>query len=97
MAFFGQKHGSKKCDVLDFQKFFFLRTKKVSFFSAKSESIISRLILIKFKLRKKLAFFGQKHGLTPLRKNGSFWTLKNSVFHSQNRFLFSLHVAKHFF
>ena len=100
MAFFGQKHGLtpfKKCDCLDFEKFYFLTTKKVSFFSAKSESIISRLILIKFKLRKKLAFFGQKHGLTPLEKNGSFWTLKNSVFCSQNRFLFSLHVAKHFF
>ena len=75
MAFYGQKHGLtrfKKCDVLDFQKFYFLRTKKVSFFSAKSESIISRLILIKFKLRKKLVFFGQKHGLTPLKKMGVF-------------------------
>ena len=100
MAFFGQKHGLtpfKKCFVFDLEKLYFLRTKKVSFFSARSESIISRLILIKFKLRKKLAFFGLKHGLTPLKKNRSFWTLKNAAFYSQNRFLFSLHVAKHFF
>ena len=65
MAFFGQKHGLtpfKKCDVLDFQKFYFLRTKKVSSFSAKSESTISRLILIKFKLRKYWHFLAKSMG-----------------------------------
>ena len=53
MAFFGQKYGLtplKKCDILEFEKFCFLRSKRF-FFSAKSESIVSRLILIKFKLK----------------------------------------------
>ena len=54
MAFFGQKHWFtplKMCDFLDFEIFYFLRSKKVSFFSAKSESIISGVILMKVKLR----------------------------------------------
>ena len=46
----------------------FFKVEKVSLFSAKSESIISRLILIKFKLRIKLVFFAKKYGLTPLKK-----------------------------
>ena len=72
--FFGQNHGLtplsplKKCYFLDFEKYCFLRSKKVSFSCAKLEDIISRLSLIKFKLRKKMAFFAQKHGLTPLKK-----------------------------
>ena len=52
MAFFGQKYGLtplQKCDILEFEKFCFLSSKR--FFSAKSESIVSRLILIKFKLK----------------------------------------------
>ena len=65
---------------MDFEKCCFLRSKKVSFFSAKSESIISRLILIKFKLRIKLVFFAKKYGLTPLKKKAILWTLKNAVF-----------------
>ena len=52
MAFFDQKHGLtplEKCNFLDFEKFFFLMPEKVSFSPAKSESIISSLILIKSK------------------------------------------------
>ena len=56
MTFFGQKHGLtplsplKKCYFLDFEKFCFLRSKKVSFFSAKLESIISRLFSLQCNL-----------------------------------------------
>ena len=35
-----------------------------------------------------MAFFDQKHGLTPLVRQ-IFWTLKNSVSYGQNRFFFS--------
>ena len=44
MAFFDQKHGLtrlEKCNFLDFEKFSLLMPKKISFFPAKSESIIS--------------------------------------------------------
>ena len=71
MAFFDQKHGLtplKKCVFLDFEKFCFLRSKKVFFFLCRVRKHYSRLILIKFKQRKKLAFFDQKHGLTRLEK-----------------------------
>ena len=44
MAFFDQS-----AFFLDFEKKFFLRSKKFCFFSAKLESIISMLILLKFK------------------------------------------------
>ena len=72
MAFFDQKHGLtplKKCVFFELWKILFFKVKNVSFFSAKWESIISRLILIKFKLKIKLAFFWQKYGLTPLKKS----------------------------
>ena len=49
----------------------FYSKKGVAFISSKSESIISRLILIKCK-QKKLAFFDQKDGLIPLKKNVIF-------------------------
>ena len=39
----------KKCDFLDFEKCCFLRSQKGSFFSAKTESIVSVLTVIKFR------------------------------------------------
>ena len=42
-----------------------------------------------------MAFFDQKHGLTPLEKR-IFWTLKNS-FSKSKRFLFPVEVSKHYF
>ena len=67
MAFFGQNYALtplKKCDFLDFDKFYF-QGQKGFFFSAKSESIISRLILIKF---------WPKAWVNPFEKNAIFWT-----------------------
>ena len=66
--FFGQNHGLtplsplKKCYFLDFEKFCFLRSKKVSVSCEKLEGIISRLSLIKFKLRKKWRFLPKSMG-----------------------------------
>ena len=65
LSIFGLKHWLsplKKRDLLDFEIFGFLRSRRDIFSSAKSDSIISRLI------NKNLALFGQKHGLTPLKK-----------------------------
>ena len=44
-----------------------------------------------------MAFFGQKHGLTPLKKDAIFWTLKNFVFYSQKGFFSLFKVIKHYF
>ena len=44
-----------------------------------------------------MAFFGQKHKLTPLEKNAIFWTFKNSVFQSQKGFFLPCKVTKHLF
>ena len=65
MAFFDQKHGLTPLEKSIFcylKNLCFLKSKQVSFFSAKALSIISSLILTKSKLIKKnSAFFGQKH------------------------------------
>ena len=47
--------------------------------------------------KEKMAFFRQKHGLTPLKKKGVSWTLKNSLFYSEKRFLSFLQSNKALF
>ena len=71
LAFFDQKHGLtplRKCDFSDFKKIFFHSQKKVSFLSRSLFILISSYILSIKKTMKKLAFFDQKHKLTPLEK-----------------------------
>ena len=72
----------------DLKKFCFLQSKRCCFYLYKVRKHYFQAHLIKFKF-KKLALFGRKHGLTPLKKNVIFWTLKSSVFQGQKRFLFS--------
>ena len=44
-----------------------------------------------------MAYFGQKHGLTRLKKNAIFWTLEYCVFYSQRGFFSLFIVIKHYF
>ena len=45
-----------------------------------------------------MAYFGQKHGLTRLKKNGMFWTLEYSgVFFIVKEVSFLSEVIKHYF
>ena len=45
-----------------------------------------------------MAYFGQKHGLTRLKKKTIFWTLQYSVFFcSQRDFISLFKVIKHYF
>ena len=100
LAFFVQKHGFtplKKCDFLDLKKFGFLRPKKVFFFSSKSKSISSSLILIKSKSRRKLHFFWQGYGLTPLKKWDFLEFEKFCFFKVKKDFFFLCKVTKHYF
>ena len=92
MAFFDEKH---RLTPLEKRTFWALKNsafqgKKIFFFSAMSESIISRLRLIKFKQRKNWHFLAKSRGLTPLKKNAIFQTLKNCFFLYSERFLSSL-------
>ena len=41
--------------------------------------------------------FDQKHGLTPLKKNAIFWTLKSFVFLGSKKVSFSLQIKKALF
>ena len=54
--------------ILGTLKNLFLYSKKVSFLSTTLLNLISSLVLTKTKKRENLAFFDQKHGLTPLGK-----------------------------
>ena len=46
----------------------FLQSKKVSFLSRTSLNLISSPVLTETNQEKKIAFFDQKHGLTPMEK-----------------------------
>ena len=76
---------------------FFLMPKKVFFFSSKSKSISSSLILIKSKSRRKLHFFWQGYELTPLKKWDFLEFEKFCFFKVKKDFFFLCKVTKHYF
>ena len=99
LAFLAQKHGLtplKKCDLLDFEKGCFLQSKRFLLSLQCNLSIISTLILTKSEQIKKMAFFDQKHGLTPLKKC-VFLNFEKFCFLRSKTFLFSLQSGKALF
>ena len=101
MAFFDQKHGltpMEKSDFWDFQKVFFFIVKKEFFFLTKLLTVISSLIFDQIKVKEKLAFFVQEHGLTPLKKCDFLDFQKFSrFFYGQKCFVFSLESQRALF
>ena len=99
LAFFDQKHG-----LTPLQKCHFQTLKTFSFIVKKSFLFIQIIIYPYFQLcfkrkqtMKKLAFFDQKHRLTPLEKC-YVWNFKKFLFlQSKKRFFFLYKVIKHVF
>ena len=99
VAFFNQKHELtplEKCDFWDFQKFLFLLSKKRFVFPQKVFKHFFQSYFDQIQIEKNLAFFDQKHGLTPL-ENGDFWTLKNFVFVLKKSFFSIQNIIKPYF
>ena len=71
LTFFHQKHRLtpwEKCNFWNFQKVLFLWSKKRFFFLYKVIKHFFYSYFDQIHIKKNLAFFDQKHGLTPLEK-----------------------------
>ena len=91
-AFFDLQHGLtplKKCHFWDFQNFLFLQSKKRFLFLYKVNKHFFQSHFNQIQIKKNLAFFDQKHGLTPLEKL-DFWDFEKFCFCSKKKFLFYL-------
>ena len=99
LHFFWQGYGLtplKKWDFLEFEKFCFFKVKKDFFFLCKVTKHYFQSFFINCKQRKKLAFFGQKHGLSPLRKMRFFLDFEKFCFlQSKKVSFFFFKVIKH--
>ena len=87
----------EKIRFFGLKKIRFFKAKKGFFFSSKSKSISSSLILIKSKSRRKLHFFWQGYGLTPLKKWDFLEFEKFCFFKVKKDFFFLCKVTKHYF
>ena len=72
------------------KNFVFIVKKKFFFLSRTLLPLLQELFLAK-KIKKRITFFDQKHGLTPLEKC-DFNDFETISFDNQNRFLFYLQV-----
>ena len=87
MALYDQRHG--KMRFLTLSKIFIFIVKKVSFLSRTLLYRIFSLILSENKKMKKLPFYDQKHGLTPLKKY-DFWDNQKFLFSLSKKSFFSI-------
>ena len=88
LTFFDQKH-RKNAIFGTFIKFLFLWSKKRFFFLYKVIKHFFHSYFDQIHIKKKLAFFDQKHVLTPL-ENATFRTFKNFCFYSEKEVLLYL-------
>ena len=99
LAFFDQKHGLtpfEKCDFSNFKNISFHSQKKFPFYLDHNYTYF-KLCFKRKQTMKKLAFFDQKHRLTPLEKC-YVWNFKKFLFlQSKKRFFFLYKVIKHVF
>ena len=83
MAFFGQQHRLtplKKMRFFRLRKSLFVIVKKGFFFFFNVIKLFFKSYFDQILIEKKMAFFDQRYGLTPLKKCGFFWTSKKNFF-----------------